>query len=170
MLPKFALMMHTFDSSEEEKSASSDGEDTQSIGMENNLEDSVHTHDVTDDDVQLIQIPNQNPNQNNIKIKQNQNENRLCSPTFTADSISRRSSVNLTSGVWDCSNITLYNLSGGVGDENETPKQQYIRRMAGPGTTSSTPIYSSYKTRHEYLRDMTYFNTLNRAQQIDQQF
>merc|ERR1711933_400084 len=114
MLPKFSLMM--IDSSDDEKSGSSDGEDGHSLGMDNHmdLQDIDHTNDITDDDPQLIE-------------KQQIVKSKLFSPTFPADSISRRSSVNLTSGLWDDS-LNLNN-------------NHIIPRIKN--NTSSTPTYSN---------------------------
>ena len=234
MLPKFALMMVDHLSSEDEKSGSSDGEDRQSLGMENHLEVDDHTMDITDDDPQLISAKSRASNdladapdsimdiplvtpQKSTNSNASTKSTKLFSPTFTADSISRRSSVQLTSGVWDyitpkdgmgvdAINEQLMNLSNSNGNNTDiadktdnmsttvnyngsttttyspyqasnnavvgplsyqpaTPKQHYMRRMTGPGNTSSTPTYSSYKTKHEYLRDMSYFTTLHRAQE-----
>ena len=37
-------------------------------------------------------------------------------------------------------------------------------------SSGATPTYSTYKTRHEYVRDMNYFTTLHRAQNIGKWF
>merc|ERR1712130_165628 len=96
---------------------------------------------------------------------------KKANPTFSADSISRRSSINLTSGAWDYitpkteqQDLSMDNLSNTMCYDPYSPSPHIIRR--NNTSSKSTPTYSSYKTRHEYLRDMNYFNTLHRAQQF----
>ena len=131
MLPKFALMM--MDSSEDEKSGSSDGEDGHSsLGMDIHLNDTDHTHEIAEDDPQL-----------KMSLSTGSNAKTVHSPTFTAVtadsgwSMSRRSSMTA---------VELGSCNG------------------------TSPGYSTYKTRHEYVRDMNYFTTLHRAQNIGKWF
>ena len=110
-----------FSCSEDEKSGSSDG--GKSDGMDNHCKDLEHTQLLKEDDVQLMPF----------------------------DRVSRRSSINLTSGLFDYI----------------TPQtEEYNNNLRIVGGKNASPNIPNYKTRHEYLRDINYFNTWQRSQQF----